>query len=88
MYTFKKTYKRDIGYGALSKDASLIKVKTDSDSLSDIVQAFEDFLRGCGFCFKGHLDIVDDESENETSLAEDWTVEESTDSILFETEGE
>jgi len=29
--------------------------------LDEIVANFEDFLRGCGFVFKGHLDFVEDE---------------------------
>jgi len=29
--------------------------------LDEIVANFEDFLRGCGFVFKGHLDFVGDE---------------------------
>ena len=32
-------------------------------SLSDILPAVEDFLRGCGFVFEGHLDFVQDEEE-------------------------
>jgi len=29
--------------------------------LDEIVANFEDFLRGCGFVFEGHLDFVEDE---------------------------
>jgi hypothetical protein len=29
--------------------------------LDEIVANFEDFLRGCGFVFEGHLDFVGDE---------------------------
>ena len=58
-------------------------------SLSDILPAFEDFLRGCGFVFEGHLDFVQDEEEttgcenncegcecgtNEKSAEWNWTV--------------
>jgi len=31
--------------------------------LDEIVANFEDFLRGCGFVFKGHLDFVEDEDD-------------------------
>jgi len=31
--------------------------------LGEVVCHFEDFLRGCGFVFKGHLDFVEDEDE-------------------------
>ena len=29
--------------------------------LTDVVANFEDFLRGCGFGFDGHLDFVENE---------------------------
>jgi hypothetical protein len=29
--------------------------------VEDAVKHFEDFLRGCGFMFDGHLDFVEDE---------------------------
>ena len=28
--------------------------------LDDVIFNFEDFLRGCGFTFKGHLSFVED----------------------------
>jgi len=31
--------------------------------LGDVVCHFEDFLRGCGFVFKGHLDFVVEDEE-------------------------
>lgn len=41
-------------------------VEFRADGLSDILQEFECFLRGAGFYFDGHLDIVQDEEfENE-----------------------
>lgn len=33
----------------------------DDATYHDILQAFEDFLKGCGFSFKGSLQIVEDE---------------------------
>ena len=36
------------------------------EQLQDVVMAFEDFLRGCGYVFEGHLDIVQEETETET----------------------
>ena len=35
----------------------------ESIELGEIVVNFEDFLRGCGFVFKGHLDFVEDEDD-------------------------
>ena len=34
-----------------------------SEYLYEIVVNFEDFLRGCGFVFKGHLGFVEDEDD-------------------------
>jgi len=34
-------------------------VEFDADSLNQIVSEFENFLRGCGFCFNGQLEFVD-----------------------------
>jgi hypothetical protein len=35
----------------------------ESEDLGEIVINFEDFLRGCGFVFEGHLDFVEGEDE-------------------------
>lgn len=35
---------------------------TNAVTLSEILEAFESYLKGCGFCFNGYLDIVEDES--------------------------
>jgi len=34
-------------------------VEFNGETLSDIVGEFEMFLRGCGFHFEGHLELVD-----------------------------
>jgi hypothetical protein len=34
------------------------KVEFSADSLDDILVEFEMFLKGCGYCFDGHLDFV------------------------------
>lgn len=39
-------------------------VKTNAVTLDEILLVFEDFLRGMGFHFKGHVDIVDDEAQD------------------------
>lgn len=36
-------------------------VRTDAVSLPELIGVFEDFLRGSGFVFDGHLDIVTEE---------------------------
>jgi hypothetical protein len=38
-----------------------VGMEFDARILDDIVANFEDFLRGCGFEFDGHLDFVEDE---------------------------
>jgi hypothetical protein len=38
-------------------------VEFNGDSLSDIVSEFEMFLKGCGFSFKGQLDLVDTDAD-------------------------
>lgn len=40
---------------------SLVTIKTDAVTLGEILPTMEDFLRGLGFHFNGHLDIVDEE---------------------------
>jgi hypothetical protein len=34
-----------------------------SPDISELLQAFERFMRGYGYYFDGHLDIVEDDSE-------------------------
>ena len=34
-------------------------VEFNGETISDIVGEFEMFLRGCGFHFEGHLELVD-----------------------------
>lgn len=36
-------------------------VEFEAETLDDIVSEFENFLRGCGFFFKGHLQMDDSE---------------------------
>lgn len=61
MIIFKKLPDPDNAY-----DHSTIIIKTEAETLSDIVQDFEDFLKGCGFDFKGHLDFVVEELEDDS----------------------
>ena len=43
--------------------ASKRKIEFEAESLSNILEQFEMFLRGCGYVFEGHIDIVDDFAE-------------------------
>lgn len=38
-----------------------VEVTTYDVTLTEIIQAFEDYLRGCGFVFDGNLTIINDE---------------------------
>ncbi len=49
----------------------------DHVDLDDMCQAFEDFLKACGYTFDGHVEIVhEDEFDNEI---EDEDLEDETD---------
>ena len=51
--------------------ASKVLHVTESSHLPDILQAFEDFLRGCGFVFDGSLVIESSEIED-FKPSEEW----------------
>ncbi len=38
-------------------------VEFNAETISDIVNEFEMFLKGCGFSFEGRLDLVKEEHE-------------------------
>jgi hypothetical protein len=42
-----------------------VTMETDREVLSEVLECFEDFLRGVGFSFDGHLDMVEDDSTEE-----------------------
>lgn len=45
-----------------SEFPSQITVKSNAESLSSVVDAFESFLKASGFCFDGkHLELIDDD---------------------------
>lgn len=43
-----------------SNRGSTVIVKSNEVVLTDLLEDFEDFLRGCGFVFDGHLEIVEE----------------------------
>lgn len=52
------------------KEGTVIKMESTDCYLSGLLEDIEDFLRGCGFQFDGHLDFVvdeDDDSNNRSS---------------------
>ena len=40
---------------------TVITHKTDEENLTDLIENFEHFLKGCGFVFSGRLSLVDEE---------------------------
>jgi len=42
-------------------DAMEVTMETEQIVLSDLLEDIELFLKGCGFYFEGHLEIVEDE---------------------------
>ena len=50
--------------------ASKRKIEFEAETLTDILEQFEMFLRGCGYVFEGQIDIVNDFAET-TELVDD-----------------
>ena len=42
-------------------DGLEVHIKSQEHTLTEVVQAFECALRGCGFCFDGHFELTEDE---------------------------
>lgn len=56
-------------------------VETNKESLYDVIEEFERFLRGAGFVFEGQLDIVNEEAESTNQQHNDLFV--STDNMSW-----
>lgn len=37
-----------------------VSIKTKEHTIDDVVEAFECALRGAGYCFDGHFELVED----------------------------
>lgn len=66
MHTFTKTCDSESYFDStkVSIDYTEVTVKTSAEQLTDIISAFEDYLRGCGFHFDGRLELVDDDTDD------------------------
>ena len=53
------TFKTDVNYPGQARKTVIHQ--TDGVSLDDLLQEFEDHLKGCGFYFQGHLTIIEGE---------------------------
>ena len=48
-------------------------IEFSTDTLPDVLEHFEMFIRGCGFHPSGTLDFVEDELESESEEEHEWT---------------
>lgn len=44
-----------------SNDGYKVNLETDEEGLAEVLEAFECFLKGCGFNFNGHLEIIEED---------------------------
>jgi hypothetical protein len=58
MYKFIKTVDPE---NKFDKTNVIIELPHNEQSIDDLLEAFEEFMRGCGFVFDGHLEVVDEE---------------------------
>lgn len=42
-------------------DTATVEITVETEDLGEVLQAFEEFLKGSGFHFKGSVDISDEE---------------------------
>lgn len=58
-YIFKK--EKDLNN---TFDNTTVELAVDTESQDEILTAFEEFLRGCGFYFDGTIELVKDEADD------------------------
>ena len=58
--------------GKQKEPISKISFETKNEALEDILSDFEMFLRGCGYYFEGHLDIVNEDLYEAEETASGW----------------
>ena len=44
--------------GTIRSTGECITIQAEMNSLPQVLESIERFLRGCGFCFEGELDII------------------------------
>jgi hypothetical protein len=59
---------------------SKVTMEFDKEFLPDVIEQFEQFLRGCGYYFDGRLELVEDEPVEQefNNDVMGWTVNELT----------
>lgn len=63
MTSYTETYalnKKSIDDG---REVSSTEIKFEAIMLDDVVRELDRFLKACGFCYKGQLQIVSDDDE-------------------------
>lgn len=70
MYKFVKLKDKNNEY-----DNIKIKMSVETDTLSDLLEAFSDFLKASGFNFKGEVIIYDEEEDLAYSENDSYTEE-------------
>lgn len=60
-YTFKQEYSGYTGFATEIPPSAITMEINGELSLPQVLERFEEFLRGAGFYLDGHLDIVNDE---------------------------
>ena len=70
-YTFTSEFVPD----QLDRSNRAIKVshEFEADTIEEVCSQFEDFLRGAGFHFDGHIDLVDDYPVDKDVEEKEWT---------------
>lgn len=70
-YTFKQEYEGFTSLNTSSPPSSLTMELNGDLNLTQILERFEEFLRGAGFHFEGYLDFVQDESDEKKDIVLD-----------------
>jgi hypothetical protein len=52
-------------------DCTDVKIRVESPSLNDVLEAFEEFLKACGFHQSGTLDFVEEGDDLNTKQGEE-----------------
>lgn len=57
IYTFKKEPDGTNGY-----EICTIEYTADITTLEEMIEVFEDFVKGCGFVINGRIDVIEEEN--------------------------
>jgi len=80
-YTFKQEYSGFTGFSEAVPPTTITMEVNGELSLPQIVERFEEFLRGAGFHFNGHLDFVNDDDVDDSKDQDDDNSQDQGDDI-------